>query len=93
MGRRAFDKHFSESRHIYGLKCLGVTSTALFREITGIQEAEKLWEKVCRDRAVKEEKGGGKASGGGEGVEECEDREGNVMPRKVWEDLNKAGLL
>ncbi|KAK5126217.1 hypothetical protein LTR08_004770 [Meristemomyces frigidus] len=87
MGRRAFDKHFSEARHIYGLKCLGVTSTGLFREITGIQEAERLWEKICRDRAVVREKGGG------EGVEECEDGEGNVMPRRVWEDLKRAGLL
>src|SRR5690606_17104071 len=30
MGRRAFDKHFSEWRHIHGLKCLGITNTSLF---------------------------------------------------------------
>ena len=39
MGRRAFDKHFNEARHIYGLKCLGITNTTLFREITGIEDA------------------------------------------------------
>ncbi|EMC94247.1 hypothetical protein BAUCODRAFT_36716 [Baudoinia panamericana UAMH 10762] len=87
MGRRAFEKHFSESRHVYGLKCLGVTNTGLFREITGIEEAEKLWEKIQRDKKA------GEAKKGGEGVEEMEDREGNVMPRKVYEDLMKAGLL
>ncbi|KAK5113464.1 hypothetical protein LTR85_010892 [Meristemomyces frigidus] len=87
MGRRAFDKHFSEARHIYGLKCLGITNTSLFREITGIGEAERLWEKVRRDRGVVEEKKGG------EGVEEMEDGEGNVMPKRVYEDLRKAGLL
>ena len=85
MGRRAFDKHFSEARHIYGLKCLGITNTSLFREITGIEEAERLWEKVRRDKAKVTEKN--------EAAEECEDTYGNVMPRKVWEDLAKQGLL
>ena len=87
MGRRAFEKHFSEARHVYGLKCLGITNTSLFREITGIEEAERLWEKIRRDRREVEERKGG------EGVEEMEDGEGNVMPRKVYEDLRKAGLL
>jgi len=37
MGRRAFEKHFNEARHIYGLKCLGITgNTALFRDITSM---------------------------------------------------------
>jgi hypothetical protein len=31
MGRRAFDKHFSEALHIFGLKCLGITSNNLAR--------------------------------------------------------------
>jgi hypothetical protein len=38
MGRRAFNKRCNEARHIYGLKCLGITNTALFREITGQME-------------------------------------------------------
>ena len=85
MGRRAFDKHFSEARHIYGLKCLGITNTSLFREITNIAEAEKLWAKVKRDKANTREKG--------EAIVEMEDEEGNVMPEKVYEDLKKQGLL
>lgn len=85
MGRRAFDKHFSEARHIYGLKCLGITNTSLFREITGIEEAQKLWDKIRRDRD--------KEKGKGEGVVEMEDSEGNVMPQRVYEDLRKQGLL
>ncbi|MCJ1407311.1 hypothetical protein MMC19_001382 [Ptychographa xylographoides] len=76
MGRRAFDKHFNEARHIYGLKCLGITNTGLFREITGIEDALKLWEKIVRDKRVE----GGK----GEGVVQMEDAEGNVMPEKVY---------
>ncbi|WPG98421.1 Hypothetical protein R9X50_00121100 [Acrodontium crateriforme] len=85
MGRRAFDKHFSEARHIYGLKCLGITNTSLFREITGIEEAERLWEKIKRDKAKSDEKS--------EAFEEMEDSSGNVMPKKVYEDLLKAGML
>lgn len=85
MGRRAFDKHFSEARHIYGLKCLGITNTSLFKEITGIEEAQRLWEKIQRDRNKITEKG--------EGVVEMEDTEGNVMPERVYQDLLKQGLL
>ena len=57
MGRRAFDKHFNEARHIYGLRCLGITNTTLFREITAIKDALKLWDKIQRDK--KAEKAGG----------------------------------
>lgn len=85
MGRRAFEKHFSESRHVYGLKCLGITQTGLFREITRIEEAQRLWEKIQREKQEKAEKG--------EGVVEMEDTEGNVMPLKVYTDLEKQGLL
>jgi splicing factor 3A subunit 3 len=75
MGRRAFDKHFTEARHIYGLKCLGITNTTLFREITGIQDALKLWEKLQKDK---------KAESLRSDVVQMEDAEGNVMPEKVY---------
>ncbi|KAF4970418.1 hypothetical protein FZEAL_10042 [Fusarium zealandicum] len=85
MGRRAFDKHFNEARHIYGLKCLGVTNTTLFRDITRIEEALKLWEKIQREK---------KRTRVDEGtVVQMEDGEGNVMPEKVYYDLQKQGLL
>ena len=76
MGRRAFDKHFNESRHIYGLKCLGITNTTLFREITGISDAEKLWKKIQEDKR--------KEKTGGENIVQMEDASGNVMPEKVY---------
>ncbi|KAL8698195.1 MAG: hypothetical protein Q9201_006707 [Fulgogasparrea decipioides] len=85
MGRRAFDKHFNEARHIYGLKCLGITNTTLFREITGIEDALKLWDKITRDKK--------KEKSGGENIVQMEDAEGNVMPEKVYYDLQKQGLL
>jgi splicing factor 3A subunit 3 len=96
MGRRAFDKHFSEARHIYGLKCLGITGGALsgaagggglslFREITGIDDALKLWDKLKkekRDREVQDDQ-----------VVQMEDGEGNVMPERIYLDLQKQGIL
>jgi splicing factor 3A subunit 3 len=85
MGRRAFDKHFNEARHIYGLKCLGITNTTLFREITGIDDARKLWTKITTDKK--------KAKADDGGVVQMEDAEGNVMPEKVYYDLQKQGLL
>ncbi|KAJ4377309.1 Pre-mRNA-splicing factor sap61 [Neocucurbitaria cava] len=85
MGRRAFDKHFNEPRHIHGLKCLGITNTTLFREITSIQEAESLWKKIQKDKK--------KEKTLAENVVEMEDSEGNVMPEKVYRDLAAAGML
>jgi len=91
MGRRAFDKHFSEARHVYGLKCLGITGSAatgglsLFREITGIQEALNLWEKIKREKKEKESKD--------DSVVQMEDGEGNVMPERIYRDLQKQGIL
>ncbi|RDA88548.1 hypothetical protein CP532_5897 [Ophiocordyceps camponoti-leonardi (nom. inval.)] len=85
MGRRAFDKHFGEPRHIYGLKCLGITNVTLFRDITKIQEALKLW-----DRLQQEQKRNKIDEGS---VVQMEDGEGNVMPEKVYNDLQKQGLF
>ncbi|GAM83906.1 hypothetical protein ANO11243_018960 [Dothideomycetidae sp. 11243] len=84
-GRRAFEKHFSEARHLYGLKCLGITTSSLFREITGINEAVSLWEEVKRDKKSE--------ATNTNDVVQMEDSQGNVMPLKIWNDLSKAGLL
>ena len=78
MGRRAFDKHFTEARHIYGLKCLGITNTSLFREITGIEDALKLWDKIQRDKRKERVQG--------DSVVEMEDTRGNVMPEKIYHE-------
>ncbi|KAH9909717.1 hypothetical protein F4778DRAFT_712358 [Xylariomycetidae sp. FL2044] len=85
MGRRAFDKHFNEARHIYGLKCLGIASTSLFRDITHIDEAMRLWEKIQKDKKKDNIDDGS--------MVQMEDAEGNVMPEKVYYDLQKQGLL
>ena len=85
-GRRAFEKHFSEPRHSYGLKCLGIQNGNLFREITKIDDAKRLNTKAQQED--KDERQRTKAN-----VEEMEDSNGNVMPKTVYEDLRKQGLI
>lgn len=38
-GRRAFERHFSEWRHSYGMKCLRIPNTIHFKDITSINDA------------------------------------------------------
>ncbi|PSN75302.1 hypothetical protein BS50DRAFT_541244 [Corynespora cassiicola Philippines] len=85
MGRREFDKHFTGPRHVYGLKCLGINETQLFREITEIDQAKKLWMEIQRNRKKEKSKT--------ENVVEMEDSEGNVMPEKIYRDLLAQGLV
>ena len=85
MGRRAYDKHFNEARHIYGLKCLGITNNSLMRDITKIDEALKLW-----DNTIRKQK---RATVDDGSIVQMEDAEGTVMPEKVYYDLQKQGLL
>ena len=85
MGRRAWEKHFNETRHIYGLKCLGVVNTGLFRDITTIAEATRLNDQILAKQKKEQELE--------DNVVEMEDGYGNVMPEKVYIDLQKQGLL
>lgn len=85
MGRKAFDKHFMEARHVHGLKCLGITPSVLFKGITEIKDALGLWDKVKHEYRNDD--------GKKESTIEMEDEEGNVMSEKVYNDLKKQGLL
>jgi hypothetical protein len=38
-GRRAYERHFQEWRHAYGMKCLRIPNTVHFKEITSINDA------------------------------------------------------
>lgn len=83
-GRRAFEKHFNESRHIHGLRCLGISNPTLFRDITSIEEAMRLWDKLEKEKKTKIDDSS---------VVQMEDADGHVMPAKVYYDLQKQGLL
>jgi len=84
-GPKAFQRHFSEWRHAHGMRCLGIPNTAHFANVTKIQEALQLWERL----RVKNEEDRFKP----EVDEEYEDSQGNVVNKKTFEDLRRQGLL
>ena len=84
-GRKNFEKHFQEANHLYGLRCLGITPSPVFKEITRIDAAVELWNKLKADKR--------KIDRQLEQVEEMEDKQGNVMSRKLFQDLKRQGLV
>lgn len=84
-GRRAFEKHFSEWRHALGMRTLKIPNTRHFKEITKIEDAVVLYEKLKRD--AKDQTFDPEAD------VECEDVQGNVMSQKAFDDLRRQGLL
>lgn len=84
-GPKAFQKHFAEWRHAHGMRCLGIPNTAHFANVTKIEDALALWEKL------KNEKHKEKFQPANE--EEYEDSQGNVVNKKTYEDLKRQGLL
>ncbi|KAJ7178925.1 hypothetical protein C8R46DRAFT_1071897 [Mycena filopes] len=85
MGRKNFDRHFQESRHAFGMRALGLPNTKHFHEITRIEDALSLAEKLKLEgrHEIFEQ----------ETMEELEDDEGNVYNRKTYEDLKKQGII
>ncbi|KAI6003673.1 hypothetical protein EDD15DRAFT_2455413 [Pisolithus albus] len=85
MGRKNFERHFQEPRHAFGMRALGLPNTKHFHEITRIEDALALAEKLKQEgrREIFEQ----------ETTEELEDDEGNVYNRKMYEDLKKQGLI
>lgn len=78
-GRRQFEKHFMESKHVAGMKALGIPNTRQFFEITSITEAVNLWKSIQNKKK--------------EDVEEFEDADGNIYDKKLFTDLQKQGML
>jgi len=85
MGRKAYEKHFQEWRHAHGMRCLGIPNSKHFHDITKINDALQLWEKIKYDNAHSDWKA--------EADEEFEDKEGNVFNKKTYEDLKRQNLL
>ncbi|GAA6027072.1 hypothetical protein JCM8097_006089 [Rhodosporidiobolus ruineniae] len=84
-GRKNFERHFQESRHAFGMRALGLPNTKHFHEITRIEDALALAEKLKQE---------GRAElSAAELTEELEDEEGNVYNRKTYEDLKRQGLV
>ena len=84
-GPKAFQRHFSEYRHAYGMRKLGIPNTAHFANVTQIEDALALWDKV---------KSFGEESRFDSNRDvEYEDSLGNVITRKTYDDLRRQGLL
>lgn len=83
-GRRAFEQHFTDWKHVQGLRALGIRMSKEFFEITSIAEAQALWENL-----KKRDTGYFVA----DVDEECEDEEGNVYNRKTYMDLKRQGII
>lgn len=84
-GPKAFQRHFAEWRHAHGMRCLNIPNTAHFANVTQIEDAMALWEKLKvqkQDEAWKPDQ-----------EEEFEDSQGNVVNKKIYEDLKRQGLL
>lgn len=84
-GRRAFERHFQEWRHAFGMRCLKIPNTVHFKEITKIEEALTLYEKLRKEAEEKTFRPDAEV--------ECEDSDGNVMSARAYEDLSRQGLV
>eukprot|EP00927_Polykrikos_kofoidii_P070591 TRINITY_DN67011_c0_g1_i1.p1 TRINITY_DN67011_c0_g1~~TRINITY_DN67011_c0_g1_i1.p1 ORF type:complete len:529 (+),score=141.34 TRINITY_DN67011_c0_g1_i1:94-1680(+) len=84
-GRRAFERHFQEWRHAFGMRCLKIPNTSHFKEITNIEDAITLYEKLKRDADEQTFRPDQDV--------ECEDIQGNVMSQRAFEDLRRQGLV
>lgn len=84
-GPKAFQRHFSEWRHAHGMRCLGIPNTAHFANVTSINEAQQLWGALKNNKE--------KERWQAEREEEFEDSLGNVITKKIYDDLRRQGLL
>eukprot|EP00919_Chromeraceae_sp_WS-2016_P062278 GHVR01147485.1.p1 GENE.GHVR01147485.1~~GHVR01147485.1.p1 ORF type:complete len:633 (-),score=152.06 GHVR01147485.1:37-1893(-) len=84
-GRKNFERHFSEWRHAYGMRCLKIPNTTHFKEITKIEDALNLYEKLKHEAEEKAFKPANDV--------ECEDQHGNVMSLRDFDELRRQGLL
>lgn len=84
-GRRAYERHFKEWRHQHGMRCLGIPNTKNFNEITSIEEAKQLWERIQEKQGVNKWRP--------DLEEEYEDQDGNIYNKKTFTDLQRQGLL
>ncbi|EFA77856.1 C2H2-type zinc finger-containing protein [Heterostelium album PN500] len=84
-GRKAYEKHFQEPRHSYGMSCIGIPNTLHFHHITKIKDAMELNKKIKEINAS--------VSFKSDKDEEYEDENGEVMNKKTYEMLARQGLI
>jgi len=83
-GRRAYERHFWEARHVHGLKCLQIDMCKEFNEVNKIQDALELGKKLMSDKAIARAKL--------DMVEEFESEDGSVLDKKTFELLQRQNM-
>lgn len=83
-GRREYERHFREAKHVQAMAALGITSSKAFFEVTKVEEALALWKNLQNRNA---------GSWNPDMQEEFEDEEGNVYDRRTYLDLQRQGLV
>jgi splicing factor 3A subunit 3 len=83
-GRREYERHFRESKHVQAMAALGIPSSKAFFEVTKVEEAIALWNNLQKRNA---------GNWNPELQEEFEDEEGNVYNRRTYMDLHRQGLV
>jgi splicing factor 3A subunit 3 len=83
-GRREYERHFRDYKHVNAMHALGIPSSKAFFEVTKVEEALALWENL-KDR--------GAGHWNPETQEEFEDEDGNVYNKKTYMDLKRQGLV
>ncbi|KAI3432859.1 hypothetical protein D9Q98_010442 [Chlorella vulgaris] len=87
-GRRAFERHFNEAKHVSGMAALGIQNGKAYFEITQIADALAL------HRTLQEKRGAAASADGTVAAEEeIEDGDGNIYSRKLFEELQRQGLV
>ncbi|KAI7830901.1 hypothetical protein BX661DRAFT_142115 [Kickxella alabastrina] len=84
-GRKAYEKHFQESRHATNMRRLGIPNTRQFHGVAAIDEAQNLWERIQKEKK--------QVVASTDTFEEYEDSEGNVFNKKTYFDLKRQGLI
>ena len=85
-GRKNFEKHFTESRHAFGMRALGLPNTVQFRDVTRIADALALADKLRKQGKME-------ASEAGMDAQEVEDEHGNTYTKKTYDLLKRQGLI
>ncbi|SPO31525.1 related to RNA splicing factor PRP9 [Ustilago trichophora] len=85
-GRKNFEKHFTESRHAFGMRALGLPNTVQFRDVTRIADALALAEKLRKQGKMEQSEAGVDA-------QEVEDEHGNTYTKKTYDLLKRQGLI
>ncbi|ELP91113.1 pre-mRNA-splicing factor PRP9, putative [Entamoeba invadens IP1] len=84
-GRKNYEKHFEEAKHIRGLKCLGIESSIEYFDICRIKDAISLKAKLDEMKKM------GRFDVMNEA--EYEDPDGNLILKKDYDMLKRQGLI